>query len=111
MHIRKEKIIIMSSFLLNGVIKMNEIKPEQLQSIYAELCSIVGLENVLQIYSAYKGQQVTFPQRLFSKEYVTKQIIDEHKNGKTAAEISKKYSYSTRWVNKIICENIHNAVK
>lgn len=96
---------------MDVIIKMEEIKPEQLQSVYAELCGIVGLENVLQIYSAYKGQQVSFPQRLFSKEYITKQIIKEYNNGKSAAEISKKYSYSTRWVNKIICENIHNAVK
>ena len=64
---------------MNEVIKMDEIKPEQLQSVYAELCSIVGLENVLQIYSAYKGQQVSFPQRLFSKEYITKQIMKEYR--------------------------------
>ncbi len=96
---------------MNEVIKMDEIKPEQLQSVYAELCSIVGLENVLQIYSAYKGQQVSFPQRLFSKEYITKQIMKEYSNGKSTAEISKKYSYSTRWVNKIICQNSQGVSK
>ncbi|MBO4734684.1 MAG: Mor transcription activator family protein [Clostridia bacterium] len=84
---------------------MKDIRPEQLQSVYADLCSIVGTENMLQIYTAYKGQQISFPQRLFSKEYTEKQILADYESGKSVKEISKQYSYSYRWVLKLIHKN------
>lgn len=85
---------------------MQNIKPEQLQNVYAELCSIIGVEATLKLYSAYKGQQVSFPQRLYAKEFVVNQIVEDYNNGKSVAEISKKYSYSTRWVNTIIKKRV-----
>ncbi len=90
---------------MDEVINMGEIRPEYLSDIYSELCSIVGIENMLLIYSAFKGQQVSFPQRLFSKEHTVDLILEDYKNGKSIAEISKHFSYSYRWVTKIIREN------
>ncbi len=51
----------------NEVLRCKNIKPEQLQNVYAELCSIIGVEATLKLYSSYKGQQVSFPQRLYAK--------------------------------------------
>ena len=90
---------------MNEVICMEEIRPEHLSDIYSELCSIVGMENMLLIYSAYKGQQISFPQKLFSKEHTIDLILADYKNGKSIAEISRRFSYSSRWVSKIIREN------
>ena len=101
--LREMHIIGGVALIEGGLVK--DIKPEQLQNVYADLCSIVGAESMLQIYTAYKGQQISFPQRLFSKEYVTQQIISDYENGESIKEISRRYSYSYRWIAKLIKQN------
>ena len=42
--------------------------------IYAELCDLIGKDNMYIIYQHFKGMQVSFPSKLYSKEYVVSQI-------------------------------------
>lgn len=78
--------------------------PDDLNGIYSELALIVGMDNVRQIFDQYKGQQITFPMRLYSKQSVEEKIISEF-TGSNFKELSQKYNYSERWVRIILKEN------
>lgn len=79
---------------------MNEVKPEQLADIYREMASIIGIENTLLFYASFKGQQISFPSRLFSKEYIRSCISKEY-DGTNIRYLSKEYGYSERWIREI----------
>lgn len=85
----------------------NNIKCEYLNGAYSELANLLGIDAVLKIHSAYRGQQVTFPVQLFSKEFLQKQIVDEY-NGYNVKQLATKYGYSEKWVRKILKEHIDN---
>ena len=69
------------------------------------LANLLGIEAVLKIHSAYRGQQITFPVQLFSKEFLKKQIVDEY-NGYNIKQLATKYGYSEKWVRQILKEHI-----
>lgn len=70
-------------------------------SFIGEMLAILQFEDVLMIHQAYKGLQVTFPKRLYSKEYVKEKVLQEY-NGKNLKELSKRYGYSERWIRQMI---------
>lgn len=72
-----------------------------LNGIYKEMTELVGVEDTLKLYSTFKGQQITFPVRLFSKEYVKEQIIFLHKT-ENVKVLAKKFGYSERWIRELI---------
>lgn len=93
---------------MQGVIfemDVSNIKCEYLNGAYSELANLLGIEAVLKIHSAYRGQQITFPVQLFSKEFLKKQIVDEH-NGYNIKQLATKYGYSEKWVRQILKEHI-----
>ena len=71
------------------------------KGIYAEMLEILGEEIVRIIYMNYKGQQVNFPMKLYSNEYVENYIIENYSE-KTVREISRTLGYSDKWVQKLI---------
>ncbi|WP_300276367.1 hypothetical protein [Peptacetobacter sp.] len=52
------------------------------KGIYSEMIEILGEDIVRLIYQNYRGQQVTFPMKLYSNEYVEK-YIDKNITSKT----------------------------
>ena len=93
---------------MQGVIfemDVSKIKCEYLNGAYSELANLLGIEAVLKIHSAYRGQQITFPVQLFSKEFLKKQIVDEY-NGYNIKQLATKYGYSEKWVRQILKEHI-----
>lgn len=93
---------------MQGVIfemDVSNIKCEYLNGAYSELANLLGIEAVLKIHSAYRGQQITFPMQLFSKEFLKKQIVDEY-NGYNIKQLATKYGYSEKWVRQILKEHI-----
>ena len=61
-------------------------KYESYSGVYKEMVEILGEEATLKIYENFRGQQVTFPMRLYSKSYVEEYIIKNY-NGKNIKEI------------------------
>lgn len=49
-------------------------KKEGLAEIYNQLVELVGIENTQKIYDSLKGQQVTFPMRLYKPDYVSQKV-------------------------------------
>ena len=45
-------------------------KSENYSGIYKDMVEVLGEEITLKIYENYRGQQVTFPMRLYSKSYI-----------------------------------------
>ena len=93
---------------MQGVIfemDVSNIKCEYLNGAYSELANLLGIEAVLKIHSAYRGQQITFHVQLFSKEFLKKQIVDEY-NGYNIKQLATKYGYSEKWVRQILKEHI-----
>ena len=74
-----------------------------LNEVYKEISDELGIETALSIYRMFHGTQVSFPNHLFSKEYVRRAIRREY-NGKNARQLAKKYNYSERSVWRILKE-------
>ena len=72
-----------------------------LNDVYMEIANEIGLENTLVIFRLFQGTQVSFPNRLLSKEHTYKAIISEY-DGKNVAQLAQKYNYSERSIWRII---------
>lgn len=72
-----------------------------LNEVYREIADEIGIENTIVIYRLFHGTQITFPSRLFSREYIHDAIIKEY-NGKNALQLAQKYNYSERTIWRII---------
>ena len=53
----------------------SNIKGEYLNGVYSELANLLGIEVVLKIHNTYRGQQVTFPVQLFSRDFIMQEIF------------------------------------
>ncbi len=72
-----------------------------LNDIYREIANEIGIENTVAIYRLFHGTQISFPTRLFSKEYIHKAIIEEY-DGKNIFQLAQKYNYSERTIWRIL---------
>ena len=72
-----------------------------LNEIYREIADEIGIENALAIYKMFHGTQVSFPNRLFSKDYTHKAIISEY-DGDNVPQLAQKYNYSERRIWRIL---------
>ncbi len=72
-----------------------------LNEIYRELADEIGIENTFVIFRLFHGTQISFPNRLFSKEYIHNSIIKEY-DGKNVLQLAQKYNYSERTIWRIL---------
>ncbi len=72
-----------------------------LNDVYRDIADEIGLENTLAIYKMFHGTQISFPNRLFSKEYIHQAIISEY-NGSNVPQLAQKYNYSERSIWRIL---------
>lgn len=72
-----------------------------LNDIYRDIADEIGIENTLIIYRLFHGTQISFPNRLFSKEYTHQAIINEY-NGNNVPQLAQKYNYSERSIWRIL---------
>ena len=84
-----------------GIVEQ-ESKSQYLNGIYKDLAENLGLKVAEIFFEHYKGLQITFPLKFYSKEYLMNEICREHANGKDYRELSRKYGYSERWIRSII---------
>jgi Mor transcription activator family. len=86
------------------------LKCEHLNGIYEQLADLVGLDGVIRIYQAYKGQQLNFPVRLFSRGYVLSEVARQY-NGKNINTLATKFGYSERQIRQMLKETIDGNIK
>ena len=72
-----------------------------LNDVYRDIADEIGIENAMVIYKLFRGTQVSFPNRLFTREYTHDAIISEY-NGKNVPQLAQKYNYSERSIRRIL---------
>lgn len=83
------------------MVQIGESQIDQLNPLYADLASLIGVEATIEVFKQYKGQQISFPVKLESKEFVIQQIYLEY-DGNNVKQLAKKYNYSERWIRQIL---------
>lgn len=84
---------------------MEDLRPEDLSGIYKEIASAMGVEVAIEIHGFLKGQQITFPIQLYSKEYRHAVIKEKYYNGECSVrELSQMFGYSDRRIRQILNE-------
>lgn len=78
---------------------------ELYNDIYKEISEIVGLESTLRIYIRFKGQQITFPVRLYNPHLIQQNVIKEY-DGTNIAELAQKYDYSEKTIRRMIKDSL-----
>lgn len=78
---------------------------ELYNSIYKELSELVGLDTTLKIYLRFKGQQVSFPVRLYNPQMIQQSVIKEY-DGTNIAELARKYDYSEKSIRRMIRNSV-----
>ena len=73
--------------------------------IYKEISEIIGLDNTLKIYLRFKGQQITFPVRLYNPHLIQQNVIKEY-DGTNIAELARKYDYSQKTIRRMIKDSL-----
>jgi len=74
---------------------------ELYNSVYKEISEIIGLEATLKLYLRFKGQQVSFPVRLYSPQMIQQKVIREF-DGTNISELAQKYDYSEKTIRRMI---------
>lgn len=74
------------------------------KGVYSEMVGVLGEDVVKKIHENYKGQQLTFPMKLYSKEYIERYIY-ENKGKRNIRELAKELGYSEKWIKSIISNN------
>ena len=72
-----------------------------LNEVYRELANEIGIENTFVIFRLFHGTQISFPNKLFSKEYIHSAIIKEY-DGSNVLQLAQKYNYSERTIWRIL---------
>ena len=88
---------------------MGSMERDALHEVYRGLYDLLGEENMWKLYEHYKGYQIAFPTRLYSREYVQKNLQTEYR-GNNAKELARKYGYSERWI-KVMAASAETMVK
>lgn len=77
------------------------MQPSDFVSIYSELLELVGEENTFKIFEYFRGQSATFPQRIYSTQYVAR-YVREHYDGTNLREFARKFNYSERQIRQFL---------
>ena len=78
-----------------------KLRKSDFKGIYAEMSEILGEEIVRIIHKHYKGQQINFPMKLHSNEYIEKYIIENY-GEKSIREMSRELGYCDKSIQILI---------
>lgn len=77
---------------------------ELFHGIYKDISNELGTEVAIAIHNMFKGQQITFPTRLYNSKRV-KEVIYMEFDGKNIRELARKYGYSEKTMRRMLKEN------
>lgn len=80
-----------------------ESNSERYAELYKELAGLIGDAAVRKLWKAYGGVTVTFPTRLYSREY-TRQFVRENMSCMTPSDMARELRLSERRIRQIIRE-------
>ena len=73
-------ILLVHGKVLNCCGEVDSMKKETelYNNIYKEISELIGLDATLKIYLRFKGQQITFPVRLYNPQLIQQNVIKEY---------------------------------
>jgi mor transcription activator family len=77
------------------------LKYDNLRGIYKEIAMETDLETAKKIHEMFAGQQIAFPKKLYSSEYINS-FIRNHYDGKNTRELARKFNVSERRTRQIV---------
>ena len=86
-----------------GFYKEDNENPSIYAPVYADLVVEIGVENTKKIHKRFRGTQVSFPVKLYNRNYIEK-CIKEDFNGSNFKELAQKYEYTERRIRQILKE-------
>ena len=100
---KENGILLVRDKVVNCCKEVDDMKKETelYNNIYKEISELVGLDATLKIYLRFKGQQVTFPVRLYNPQMIQQSVIKEY-DGTNIAELARKYDYSEKSIRRMI---------
>lgn len=89
--------------------EVNELEKESelYNTVYREMSEIIGLDATLKVYLRFKGQQITFPVRLYNPQLIQQNVIKEF-DGTNIRALAKKYDYSEKTIRRMIRDSIED---
>lgn len=76
-------------------------KWDGLAGIYKDIAEIAGEDAAKLMFQNFRGQQVVFPNKLYTSDYVARKIREEY-NGENIKSLALKYGFTERWVRRIL---------
>lgn len=83
---------------------------ELYNAVYKEISEIIGLDATLKIYLRFKGQQISFPVRLYNPNLIQQKVIKEF-DGTNIQELAQKYDYSEKTIRRMIRDSVEEPLK
>ena len=78
-----------------------------LNGVYETISEIIGFDNAVKLYENFRGNQVNFPQKLFSKEFVLQEASRAYDGtSESINRIATKYNYSERTIRNWMKEQL-----
>lgn len=78
-------------------------KQDLLHPVYRELSEKLGMEVAAGLYELFKGQQISFPVRLYDPLKVKNRILQEY-DGFNIRALAARYDYSEKTIRRILNE-------
>ncbi len=107
---KENGVLLVQSRVLKYNNKEVDILPKEAElynSVYKEISEIIGLDATLKIYLRFKGQQVSFPVRLYNPHLIQQNVIKEY-DGTNIKELAKKYDYSEKTIRRMIRDSVED---
>ena len=76
--------------------------------LYADMVEVLGEEIVIKLHKYYRGQQITFPMKLYSIAYVERYIVKNYRT-QTIKEMCRELGYTEGWIKQLINKNRLNS--
>lgn len=83
------------------IIDIVAVTPNDLAGIYKEIAEQVGVEVAYKLFEYFRGQQIAFPLKFFSKEFIANQIALEY-DGSNIRALARKYGYTEARIRQLI---------
>ncbi|MBQ8267263.1 MAG: Mor transcription activator family protein [Clostridia bacterium] len=78
-----------------------KVEKEYINGTYKKIADLIGIDNAKLVFKEYRGQQITFPVEIYSKQYIYAQIIEEY-DGTNVKQLATKYGYSERTIRRVL---------
>ncbi len=85
------------------MLEQNKVNKQQYSGIYQELIELLGVQVVNKLYCNFRGQQIVFPMRLYTREYVIEELHNRY-NGNNLKALALEFGYSERYLRTLLKE-------